>query len=95
MPPDAMTYVYMARAYGRIPDNENALSHYKTALSIASVQKDTATLAWIHSAIGYYYYNLRNVPASISEFEKEIEYGQALNDRKIIARWVVRQGPGI
>ncbi|MCK9399037.1 MAG: hypothetical protein M0Q51_03440 [Bacteroidales bacterium] len=24
--PDAMTYLYMARAYGRIPDNENAFA---------------------------------------------------------------------
>jgi tetratricopeptide (TPR) repeat protein len=85
MPTDAMIYVYMARAYGRIPDNENALSCYKTALSIASVQKDTSALAWIHSALGFHYYNLRNVPPAITEFEKEIEYGLALNDSIIIA----------
>lgn len=85
MPQDAMTYLYMARAYSRIPDNENALANYKTAVSIAAVQKDTATLAWVHSAVGYYYYNLRNVPASISEFEKEIEFGLALGNNKIIA----------
>jgi sensor histidine kinase YesM len=85
MPLDAMIYVYMARAYGRIPDNENALSNYKTALSVASVQKDTVTLAWIHSALGFHYYNLSNVPPAITEFDKEIEYGQALNDTVIIA----------
>lgn len=85
MPPDALTYLYMARAYGRIPDNESALSHYKNALSAASVKKDTTTLAWIHSALGFHYYNLRNVLASLSEFDKEIEYGQALKDNKIIA----------
>ena len=85
MPRDAVTYLYLARAYSRIPDNENALSYFKTAISIASAQKDTLNLAWIHSAIGYHYYNLRNVPAAITEFEKEIEYGQALKDNKIIA----------
>lgn len=85
MSPDALPDLYMARAYGRIPDNENALSHYKIALSIASAQKDTSTLAWIHSALGYYYYNLRNAPPAITEFEKEIEFGIDLNDSVIIA----------
>jgi tetratricopeptide (TPR) repeat protein len=85
MPPDADIYLNMARAYGRIPDNENALSHYKTALSIASAKKDSTSMAWIHGALGYHYYILRNVPASLSEFEKETELGEALNNRKIIA----------
>jgi tetratricopeptide (TPR) repeat protein len=85
MPPDPIAYLYIARAYSRIPDNENALSYYYSAVSTASAQKDTATLAWIHSALGYHFYNLRNVPASITEFDKEIEYGHALNDKKIIA----------
>ena len=65
MTPDAMVYLNMARAYGRIPDNESALAKYKMALSIASARKDSSSIATVHSAIGYHYYNLRNVPASV------------------------------
>jgi sensor histidine kinase YesM len=85
MTPDAMIYLYMGRAYSRIPDNESALAKYKMALSLALEQKDSTSMATVHSALGYHYYNLRNVPASVSEFEKEIELGQALNDKKTIS----------
>jgi tetratricopeptide (TPR) repeat protein len=84
-PSDPMTYVYMARAYGRIPDNENALSTFKTALTIAESRKDTTTMAWVHNAAGIHYYNLRNVPSALFEFDKAIEFGMILNDSKILA----------
>jgi hypothetical protein len=45
IPVDAMIYVYMAKAYGRIPDNENALLSFKTALTIATGRKDTVSMA--------------------------------------------------
>ena len=85
LPADAMIYVYMAKAYSRIPDNENALSNFKTALSIAEEQKDTSSMATVHNATGIHYYNLRNVPAALYEFNKAIEYGQMLQERQILA----------
>lgn len=85
LPADAMIYVYMAKAYSRIPDNENALSNFKTALSIAEGQKDTSSMASVHNAAGIHYYNLRNVPAALYEFNKAIEYGQMLDDRQVLA----------
>jgi sensor histidine kinase YesM len=85
MPVDAMIYVNIARAYGRIPNNEKALASLKTALAVATEQKDTLDMAWVHQAAGIHYYNLRNVPSALYEFDKAIEYGQILNDRKILA----------
>jgi tetratricopeptide (TPR) repeat protein len=85
MPADAMIYVNMARAYSRIPDKEKAESTFNLALSIAEERKDTAAMAWVHNATGIHYYNLRNVPSALFEFDKAIEYGQALNDRKLLA----------
>jgi tetratricopeptide (TPR) repeat protein len=85
IPVDPMIYVYMARAYGRIPDQENALASFKSALSIATIQNDTVSIAMVHNALGFHYYNLRNVPSSLMEFNKAIEYGQALNDTLILS----------
>ena len=85
LPVDPMLYVYMARAYGRIPDYENAFANYKTALTLATEQKDTASLAWVHVATGMHYYNQRNVPSALFEFNKAIEYGNALNDTLILS----------
>ena len=80
-----MLYVYMARAYGRIPDLEKSLQYYKTAYAIASTQKDTMSLAWVHNATGIHYYNQRNVPAALLEFDKAIEYGELLHDTTLLA----------
>jgi tetratricopeptide (TPR) repeat protein len=85
LPADPMIYVSMARAYGRIPDYEKALSTYKTALLLATEQKDTASLAWIHNATGFLFYNQRNVPSALFEFGKAIEYGQMLHDTLILS----------
>jgi len=85
IPVDAMIYVYMAKAYGRIPDNENARRSFNTALTIATVRKDTVSMAWVHNTAGIHYYNLRNVPSALYEFDKAIEYGLSLNDSKILA----------
>ncbi|MCU0370149.1 MAG: tetratricopeptide repeat protein [Bacteroidales bacterium] len=85
LPADAMIYVYMARAYDRIPDNEKASSTFKKALAVATGQQDTAAMAWVHHAAGIHHYNLRNVPSALFEFEKAIEYGKVLTDRKILA----------
>jgi len=80
-----MIYVYMARAYGRIPDLEKALPAYKTALSLATEQKDTVALGWVHNATGFHYYNQNNVQAALLEFNKAIEFGEIIHDTLILA----------
>lgn len=80
-----MIYVYMARAYERIPDLESASSAYKSALAAATGRKDTVSLAWVHNATGFHYYNQRNVPAALVEFNKAIEYGEYLKDSIILS----------
>jgi tetratricopeptide (TPR) repeat protein len=82
---DPMIYVYMARAYGRIPDNEKSLATFKAALAEATEQKDTAAMARVHNATGYHFFNQHNVPSALIEFDKAIEYGRLLNDTLILS----------
>jgi tetratricopeptide (TPR) repeat protein len=77
---DPMIHVFIARAFGRIPDYEQALSGYKTALILATARKDTLMMARVHNATGFHYYTQRNVPAALFEFNKAIEYGLIRND---------------
>ncbi len=84
-PVDPMIYMYMARAYARIPDDENAVASFKTAISAAAAQKDSLSMAWIYDATGYYYYNIRNVPFALTEFDKAIEYAHTLKDTVILS----------
>jgi tetratricopeptide (TPR) repeat protein len=85
IPVDPMIYIAMARAYGRIPDYEQAMTNYKTALTLAVEQKDTVSMAWTHNATGYHYYYQRNVPSALFEFNKAIEYGEFLKDTLILS----------
>jgi tetratricopeptide (TPR) repeat protein len=83
--PDPMLYLIMARAYSKLPDFEKAISTYKTALAVASDEKDTLALAWVHTATGFHYYNLRNVPSALIEYNKAIEYATTLKDTTILS----------
>jgi len=85
IPVDPILYISIARAYSRIPDHENAIVSYKTALEIAAEQKDTLVMASVHNATGIHYYNLRNASSALLEFNKAIEYGIVTNDRKLLA----------
>lgn len=82
---DPMLYVLIAKSYGRIPDFENAFANYKTALNLATEQKDTATIAWVHLSTGMHFYNQRNVPSALFEYNKAIEYGEFLKDTTILS----------
>lgn len=82
---DPMIYVTLARAYGRIPDLEKSMAAYKTAHTLAYEQKDTLDMALVHNATGFHYYNQRNAPSALLEFDKAIEFGNALKDKAIIA----------
>jgi tetratricopeptide (TPR) repeat protein len=84
-PVDPLIYMHMARAYARIPDDENAIVTFKTAISTATAQKDSLSMAWIYDATGYYYYSVRNVPSALLEFDKAIEFAHALNDTAILS----------
>jgi len=84
-PVDPMLYVFIARSYGRIPDFENAFANYKTALALATEQKDTASMAWVHLSTGMHYYNQRNAPSALFEYNKAVEYGEILNDSLILS----------
>jgi tetratricopeptide (TPR) repeat protein len=85
IPADPMVHVIMARAYGRIPDNEKALASFKTALMIATARKDTLSMAKAHNATGFHFYIQRNVPSALFEFNKAVEYGQVMNDRAVLS----------
>jgi tetratricopeptide (TPR) repeat protein len=78
-------YVSMARAYGRIPDLEKSLASFKTALALATEQMDTTIMAAVHNATGIHYYNQRNVPSALLEFNKAIEYGEILGDSVLLS----------
>jgi tetratricopeptide (TPR) repeat protein len=80
-----MVYVYMARAYGRVPDLEKSLEVFKLALAVATEQQDTASMAWVHDATGFHYYNQRNAPSALLEFNKAIEYGEILHDTSLLS----------
>ncbi len=85
LPVDPMIYVYIARAYDRMPDNDKALSGFRTAMILATAGKDTLTMAKIHNATGFHFYNLRNVPAALLEFNKALDYARIINDTSVIS----------
>ncbi len=85
IPVDPLIQLFVARAYGRIPDNEQALSTFRTALVLATAQNDTVKMAKVHNATGYHFYNQRNVPSALFEFNKAVEYGQIMNDTIVLS----------
>ena len=85
IPVDPMINVYMARAYGRIPDSEKALSMFRSAAILATTQKDTLNMARVCNATGFYYYNQRNVPSALYEFNKAVDYGGILKNKDILS----------
>jgi tetratricopeptide (TPR) repeat protein len=85
IPVDPMIQVFVARAYGRIPDSEQAISTFRTALILATAQNDTIKMARVHIATGFHFYNQRNAPSALFEFGKAVEYGKIMNDTSVLS----------
>ena len=83
LPVDPQFYLFQARGYARVPDNEKAESHFMLALETAQMQRDSSSMASIHIYLGFYNYNLRRAPVAISQFKEALKIGEALDDNQI------------
>jgi tetratricopeptide (TPR) repeat protein len=85
IPTDPRLFLFQGRGYARIPDNEKAESLLNLALKTAQDQNDTVNEGWIYISMGFYQYNLRNVPAALDYFNKSLRIGETLGDMSIQA----------
>ncbi len=83
IPVDPRLYLFQGRGYARIPDNEMAEQTFNIALESAKDQGDQLNEAWIYISLGFYHYNLRNVPASLSYFNQSLKIGETIDNKLI------------
>jgi tetratricopeptide (TPR) repeat protein len=84
LPVDARLYLFQGRGYARIPDNEKAENLFNMALRESQEQLDTVNEGWVYISLGFYHYNLRNVPAALTYFNESLKIGEKLNDKRIL-----------
>ena len=78
MKPDPKTFIFLGKAYDKIPDLKNAVEAFRRAIAIAQEQKAPEKLIAAYEALGWHFYRTQELSSSILNFEMALETAELI-----------------